>query len=203
MANKAAKPIFIVSGVLAVFALIFGLCMLFGRHLPEGVLVVGLGFCIFGTAGLLTTLGGDGKSPDAEAARPKRQKKTDVSQKDKSDEAHTNFLQGFVANKREANRARLKTRQIQKAVAEEKSYEVSVNPIGYNPVQGTLALTNTCMKITSGNETLMPAYDAINNLRLQTPVLYIDWDDGTTWEMQFMNPMATSVVHKKLKHLVG
>lgn len=188
MTNKAAKPVFIASGVLAFFALVFGLCMLFGRHLPEGVLVVGLGFCIFGTAGLLTTLGGDGKSPDAKASKPKRQKKTEVSQDGMSSDRHT----------RKQKRASFSTRQERKALANEKSYEILVNPTGYSPIQSVLMFADRYMKIISGDEMLTPRYSAIDNLRFKTPVIYIDWKDGTTWEMRFVNPMATSVVYKKL-----
>lgn len=200
MVNKAAKPVFIASGVLAVVALAFGLCMLFGKHLPEGVLVVGLGFCIFGTAGLLTTLGGDDTSPSAKADKPKKAKKNKTVEEDDTPDEYTEALKHLVEEKRANPTPIPVVKKPVKAVPAEKSYEVLVNPVGYNPVKGMLVLTDTCMKITSGDETLTPTYAEISEVRLETPVLYIDWEDDTTWEMRFTNPMATSVIYNKLKN---
>ena len=187
--GKGSKVTFIAASIFAALAVGFGLCVLFGNRLPEGVLIMGLGLCIFGTAGLFATFGKDAEANGEAANMPKNEKP------EKAPKERGSFLQRL----RKADEPVKVVEEVFKAP----SYEIMLNPEGVDPVPCRLTFGDDAFLANNGEETLTIPYADMKNLRLDTPVLYIDWIDGSVWEMRFVKATAPSEVYNEFKKRVS
>lgn len=166
--RKSSKFVFAIAAIFSVMAFLFGGFILFLRHLPEGVLIIGISLCIVGTAGLFFTVGKDGEI-DEDGSEGNAKSKPEKKSKSK------------------------------KPAGSGKSYEILLNPEGGEPVACSLAFDDTCFVADNGSQALTIEYSSVKELRLNTPVLYIDWIDGTTWEMRFVKATAPAQIYKEFQ----
>ena len=100
----------------------------------------------------------------------------------------------------EEERPAKKGRSRSKKASAASGWNITLCPVGADPVDCVLSFGDTSFEANNGNETLSLPYDEIKELRMETPVLYIDWKDGDTWQMQFERvsaPMAVLTEFKK------
>lgn len=164
--SKGSKFIVVLGLLVMIAAVSLGVFVIFSAHLPEGILIIGLGFFVFGTAGLFAVMSKNGSSDSKKRDKSKAKRKDKSGDRDGSSHA-------------------------------KQEYEILLCPVGVKPVSCTLSFGGTGFVVDNGSEMLDIPYSDIKGLRLNTPVLYIDWRDGTTWEMQFKKATAPTVVYQE------